>query len=126
MPRSDTSVLPSSLVTGRFRLLTILAVLASILALGAGRAQAAPAQSAQTKPTIVLGHGAWASIASWNGVIARLENDGYTVDAPPNPLHSLMGDAATIADYLKTIQGPIVLVGHSYGGMVVTNAAYGN
>jgi pimeloyl-ACP methyl ester carboxylesterase len=106
--------------------LTGAAVLATVLfSVGAGRAAAA-ARGAQSKPTIVLVHGAWASSASWNGVIGRLESQGYTVDAPPNPLHSLMGDAETIADYLKTIQGPIVLVGHSYGGMVVTNAAYGN
>jgi pimeloyl-ACP methyl ester carboxylesterase len=129
VPRSNTSAIRSSLVTSRTRRLSVFAAivaLASILTFGVGRSRAAPAQSAQTKPTIVLVHGAWASSASWNGVIARLQNDGYTVDAPPNPLHSLMGDAETIADYLKTIQGPIVLVGHSYGGMVVTNAAYGN
>jgi pimeloyl-ACP methyl ester carboxylesterase len=106
----------------------IAAVLVVILA-SQSPAAAAPrgaSQSAKVKPTIVLVHGAWASSASWNGVIGRLEGQGYTVDAPPNPLHSLMGDAATIADFLSTIQGPIVLVGHSYGGMVVTNAAYGN
>jgi pimeloyl-ACP methyl ester carboxylesterase len=128
MPRSDKSVL-SSLFTGRIRLLAVvaaLAVVASILTLGAGRSRAAPAGDAQAKPTIVLVHGAWASSASWDGVIGRLESKGYTVDAPPNPLRSLMGDSKSIADYLKTIHGPIVLVGHSYGGMVVTNAAYGN
>ena len=57
---------------------------------------------------------------------SRLQTEGYTVDAPPNPLRSLKGDAATIADLLKTIKGPIVLVGHSYGGAVITNAATGN
>lgn len=59
-------------------------------------------------------------------MIERLQTEGYTVDAPPNPLQSLKGDAATIADFLKTINGPIVLVGHSYGGAVITNAATGN
>ncbi len=59
-------------------------------------------------------------------MIARLQTEGYTVDAPPNPLQSLVGDAATIADLLKTIKGPIVLVGHSYGGAVITNAATGD
>jgi pimeloyl-ACP methyl ester carboxylesterase len=59
-------------------------------------------------------------------VIERLQSQGYTVDAPPNPLQSLRGDAGTIADFLKTISGPIVLVGHSYGGAVITNAAAGN
>ena len=78
------------------------------------------------KPTVVLVNGAWANNASWSGVIERLQAEGYTVDAPPNPLQSLNGDAATIADFLKTISGPIVLVGHSYGGAVITNAATGN
>ena len=83
-----------------------------------------PGQSSP-KPTIVLVNGAWANSASWNGVIERLQADGYTVYAPPNPLRSLQGDSDTIADFLKTISGPIVLVGHSYGGMVITNAANG-
>jgi pimeloyl-ACP methyl ester carboxylesterase len=78
------------------------------------------------KPTVVLVNGAWANNAAWSGVIARLQAEGYTVDAPPNPLQSLKGDAATIADLLGTIKGPIVLVGHSYGGAVITNAAAGN
>jgi pimeloyl-ACP methyl ester carboxylesterase len=89
-------------------------------------ANGAAARGAATKPTIVLVHGAWANTASWSGVIARLQSEGYTVDAPPNPLRSLRGDAATIADFLHTITGPIVLVGHSYGGAVITNAATGN
>ena len=79
-----------------------------------------------TRPTVVLVNGAWANSASWNGVIERLQSEGYTVNAPPNPLRSLKGDAATIADFLKTIDGPIVLVGHSYGGAVITNAATRN
>jgi pimeloyl-ACP methyl ester carboxylesterase len=78
------------------------------------------------KPTIVLEHGAWADASSWNGVIRRLHRNGYTVDAPPNPLRGLSSDSATLADYLATIPGPIVLVGHSYGGAVITNAATGN
>jgi pimeloyl-ACP methyl ester carboxylesterase len=75
------------------------------------------------KPTIVLEHGAWADASSWNGVIPILQREGYTVYAPPNPLRSLTGDAAYLAAFLKTIRGPIVLVGHSYGGAVITNAA---
>jgi pimeloyl-ACP methyl ester carboxylesterase len=89
----------------------------------AGRSTAAPARTTQAKPTVVLVHGAWTNNASWASVIERLQSDGYTVYAPPNPLRSLTGDAAFVADYLKTIPGPIVLVGHSYGGMVITNAA---
>ena len=86
----------------------------------------AKAARTQTKPTIVLVNGAWANNASWSRVIKRLQNDGYTVVAPPNPLQSLNRDAQTIADLLQTIHGPIVLVGHSYGGMVISNAATGN
>jgi len=92
----------------------------------AARSTAAPARTTQSKPTIVLVNGAWANNASWSRVIKRLQNDGYTAVAPPNPLQSLNGDAETIADLLQTIPGPIVLVGHSYGGMVISNAATGN
>jgi pimeloyl-ACP methyl ester carboxylesterase len=78
------------------------------------------------KPTIVLVHGAWADSGSWNAVIQRLQRHGYTVYAPPDPLQGLSYDSATIADFLHTITGPIVLVGHSYGGEVITNAAVGD
>jgi pimeloyl-ACP methyl ester carboxylesterase len=78
------------------------------------------------KPTIVIEHGAWADGSSFSAVVRRLQTQGYTVDVPPNPLTSLAGDTATLADYLKTISGPIVLVGHSYGGMVISDAATGN
>jgi pimeloyl-ACP methyl ester carboxylesterase len=78
------------------------------------------------KPTIVLEHGAWADSSSWNGVVSRLQHAGYTVDVPPNPLMGLTVDPAYLASYLSTISGPIILVGHSYGGAVITNAATGN
>jgi pimeloyl-ACP methyl ester carboxylesterase len=79
-----------------------------------------------TKATIVLVHGAFADASSWDKVIPILQRQGYTVDAPPNPLRGLTSDSAYLASYLSTISGPIVLVGHSYGGAVVTNAATGN
>jgi pimeloyl-ACP methyl ester carboxylesterase len=82
--------------------------------------------SAGPKPTIVLEHGAWANTASWEAVIQRLQADGYTVYAPPNPLQGLPYDSAFLADFLHSISGPIVLVGHSYGGAVITNAATGD
>ncbi|WP_250004869.1 alpha/beta fold hydrolase [Actinoplanes sp. M2I2] len=75
------------------------------------------------KPTIVLVHGAFAESASWSGVIERLHADGYPVVAAPNPLRSLAGDAAVVSSILTTIDGPVVLVGHSYGGAVISNAA---
>jgi pimeloyl-ACP methyl ester carboxylesterase len=78
------------------------------------------------KPTIVLEHGAWADGSSWDGVVTRLQKDGYTVDVPPNPLRGVGSDSAYLASYLATVPGPIVLVGHSYGGFVTTNAATGD
>jgi pimeloyl-ACP methyl ester carboxylesterase len=88
----------------------------------------APSQSTAPapKPTIVLVHGAWADNSSWNAVVERLQALGYTVDAPPNPLRGVSSDSAYLSDFLSTISGPIVLVGHSYGGFVITNAATGN
>jgi pimeloyl-ACP methyl ester carboxylesterase len=85
----------------------------------------APADGCE-KPTIVLVHGAWADASSWSGEVDRLRQQGYVVRAIPNPLRGLTSDAADVADFLKTISGPIVLVGHSYGGSVITNAAAGN
>jgi pimeloyl-ACP methyl ester carboxylesterase len=78
------------------------------------------------KPTIILVHGAWADASSWTPVIERLQNAGYTVDAPPNPLQGLAYDSAYMASYLKQIKGPVILVGHSYGGAVITDAATGD
>jgi pimeloyl-ACP methyl ester carboxylesterase len=74
----------------------------------------------------VLVHGAWADGSSWARVTARLQRAGYTVHVPPNPLRGLASDSAYLASFLGTIKGPIVLVGHSYGGSVITDAATGN
>ncbi|MEO3873700.1 alpha/beta hydrolase [Nonomuraea sp. B12E4] len=79
--------------------------------------------SGTTKPTVVLVHGAWADTSSWNGEVDALRRAGYTARAIGNPLRNLDDDAATVADFLKTVSGPVVLVGHSYGGSVITNAA---
>jgi pimeloyl-ACP methyl ester carboxylesterase len=81
---------------------------------------------ASAHPTIVLVHGAGAESGSWNGVIRILHDHGYTTIAAANPLRSLSGDAAYVASLLATLEGPIVLVGHSYGGSVISNAARGN
>ena len=75
------------------------------------------------KPTVVLVHGAFADASSWNGVIERLQQQGYTVIAPPNPLRGVTADSAYIASLLGQISGPVLLGGHSYGGAVITNAA---
>lgn len=76
-----------------------------------------------TKPTIVLVHGAFADASGWNGVISRLNKQGYATIAAPNGLRSLASDAAEVAGLIDSIKGDIVLVGHSYGGLVITEAA---
>jgi pimeloyl-ACP methyl ester carboxylesterase len=77
-------------------------------------------------PTIVLVHGAWADSSSWNAVAAELQNQGFTVLAPPNLLRGVAIDAPYISSFLaQRTSGPVVLVGHSYGGFVITNAATG-
>ncbi|MFF3517156.1 alpha/beta fold hydrolase [Streptomyces sp. NPDC002573] len=73
-------------------------------------------------PTVVLVHGAFADAASWSGVIAELQREGIAVVAPPNPLRGLASDAAYIASVASQIDGPVVLVGHSYGGALITVA----
>ena len=78
-----------------------------------------------TKPTIVLVHGAMVDSTSWDGVIPKLRAHGYTVVAAANPLRSLKSDADYVSSVLHALQGPVVLVGHSYGGAVITNAAIG-
>ena len=88
-------------------------------------ATAAPAavQSGGAKPTIVLVHGAWADASSWTGEVQALRRAGYPVRAIANPLEDLTTDAEFVADFVGTIAGPVVLVGHSYGGAVITNAS---
>lgn len=78
------------------------------------------------KPAVVLVHGAFAESASWNGVIERLQAKSLDVVAAANPLRSLSGDAAYVRDVIAGLGKPVVLVGHSYGGMVITEAASDN
>jgi len=75
------------------------------------------------QPTIVLVHGAFAESASWDGVIDSLTSAGHPVIAAANPLRGLASDAAAVSDLVRTIDGPVVLVAHSYGGAVMTNVA---
>jgi pimeloyl-ACP methyl ester carboxylesterase len=113
----------------RFRVLAPIAALAivGIGLLTGALVSADPAPSSTgNKPTIVLVHGAWADGSSWSKVSKRLQDAGYDVRIPPNNLRGIGSDAADIANYLKTISGPIVLAAHSYGGAVITNAAAGN
>jgi pimeloyl-ACP methyl ester carboxylesterase len=100
--------------------------LSSILAVVVAAAfAAAPAHgaSAADGPTIVLVHGAWEQGSSWSAVVEQLRGRGYRVIVPELPLRRLADDAAHVADVLHTINGPVVLVGHSYGGAVISNAA---
>ncbi|WP_433427809.1 alpha/beta fold hydrolase [Nonomuraea sp. CA-141351] len=78
------------------------------------------------QPVIVLVHGAFAESAGWNRVIQRLHDHRLTVVAVANPLRSVEGDAAYLRDVIAGIGRPVVLVGHSYGGMVISQAAAGN
>lgn len=79
--------------------------------------------AAETKPTVVLVHGAFADASSWNGVISRLEKDGYPVVAVANPLRGVKSDADYVRRVLKGLKTSVVLVGHSYGGSVISQAA---
>lgn len=90
-----------------------------------GTTDTASATATSAKPTIVLVHGGWADSSGWNAEIATLSDLGYPVIAPANPLRGLSSDAAYLRSVLETIPGPIVLVGHSYGGAVISNAAVG-
>jgi pimeloyl-ACP methyl ester carboxylesterase len=121
----------------RVRRTVIAAVLLSAVGLtgcssGGAAAAPAPAPSAAVapaaptqgpKPTVVLVHGAFADASSWSGVVTRLQKQGYTVTAPALPMRGLASDSAYLASLLGQIKGPVVLVGHSYGGAVISNAA---
>jgi pimeloyl-ACP methyl ester carboxylesterase len=105
-----------------------LALLLALVAIpfAAGTAGGSPTKPGEAKPTIVLVHGAWADSSGWNDSVQQLQHRGYDVLGVATPLRSLHGDAAYLSSVLDSIAGPIVLVGHSYGGMVLTNAATGN
>jgi pimeloyl-ACP methyl ester carboxylesterase len=82
--------------------------------------------NSSARPTIVLVHGSFADASGFGEVIAQLQSRGYTTVAPSNPLRTLVSDAAYVSSVLDTVDGPVVLVAHSYGGMVITNAATGH
>ncbi|CAN5779125.1 alpha/beta hydrolase [soil metagenome] len=113
-------------------LLLRIGVLAGTVAAAAtlliGWSASAPAQPLPSGagPTVVLVHGAWADASSWDGEVTALQDRGYDVRAVANPLENLTTDSAYVANFLRSLSGPIVLVGHSYGGSVITNAAAGN
>jgi pimeloyl-ACP methyl ester carboxylesterase len=119
--------IPSALRRRTVTIAASLAVAGVLVPIGLTSASAASASpSISPKPSIVLVHGAWADASSWDGVVRLLEGGGYTVYVAPNPLRGLTYDTAYLKDYLASISGPIVLVGHSYGGAVISDAATGN
>jgi len=101
-------------------------LVASVLTTSMASMASSQPTPSRPKPTVVLVHGAFADASGWSDEIRRLHNDGYPVLAPANPLRGIASDAAYIRSVLATISGPIVLVGHSYGGAVITNAASSN
>ena len=113
--------------------LSVFGLAALAVAGGSTAAAQAPATRTQSgaavasaKPTIVLVHGAFADGSSWQHVIPLLEKDGYYVIAVQNPLTSLADDIATTKRVIDAQKGPVVAVGHSYGGAVITGAATGS
>ncbi|WP_431918850.1 alpha/beta hydrolase [Nonomuraea jabiensis] len=107
------------------RLLTVV-ISVAVLVGGSAAAQAESAASRAPKPTVVLVHGAFADASGFNDTIALLQAAGFPTVAPANPLRDAAGDAAYISSILDTITGPVILAGHSYGGIVITNAARGH
>ena len=107
-------------------LLCALVALATVGIASSALAATAGARTASPKPTIVLVHGAFADSSGFDGVIDQLRRDGYPVRAAPNRLLGLQSDAATVRGFLDSIKGPKILVGHSYGGAVITQAASGD
>ncbi|WP_375483905.1 alpha/beta fold hydrolase [uncultured Jatrophihabitans sp.] len=102
-----------------------LAASAAVVAGSTGAAAATGRKQNTPKPTIVLVHGGYADSSSWNGVITHLQRRGYPTIAGSNPLRGIPTDAPYIASLLDSINGPVVLVAHSMGGTVITNAAAG-
>ncbi|MEV0731040.1 alpha/beta hydrolase [Polymorphospora sp. NPDC050346] len=110
----------------RRSLLAGTALVAATALAAAPAASAGPRHRPDPKPTVVLVHGAFADASGWAEVTRRLQRGGYPVLAPANPLRGVDSDSAYLASILRTIPGPVVLVGHSYGGVVISNAATGN
>jgi pimeloyl-ACP methyl ester carboxylesterase len=101
----------------------------AVFATALPQASAAPITALQgtpAKPTIVLVHGAFADSSSWDGVAGKLVAKGYPVLSVANPLRGVDADARYAASVIQAVKGPLVLVGHSYGGMVISKAAEGN
>jgi alpha-beta hydrolase superfamily lysophospholipase len=79
--------------------------------------------TASSRPTVALVHGAFADSSGWNDVVEQLQAAGIAVQAISNPLRGIAADAAYVASAIRQIHGPVLAVGHSYGGAIITNAA---
>lgn len=108
------------------RKLFAVATLVAATTLAAFAAVSVSAAPAEGKPTVILVHGAFAESSSWNGVVSRLQADGYPVIAAANPLRSVKSDSDYVSQLVEHTKGPVVLVGHSYGGYVISDAAHGS
>lgn len=130
LPRPGTRRVSRSFGAFVGAVLGALALIASVVLLGApaqaARQGTAAGGAAAAKPTVVLVHGAFADASGWAGVVTRLQRLGYPVIAPANPLRSVSGDSTYLRSVLANISGRVILVGHSYGGVVITNAATGD
>jgi pimeloyl-ACP methyl ester carboxylesterase len=116
--------IPAALAGGALALTGVFATTAAAQTTSAPKtATAATAATQQPKPTIVLVSGAWEDSTSWSGEITKLEHDGYPVIAPAVPLRGVASDSAYLTSLVRSIQGPVVLVGHSYGGVQITEIA---
>lgn len=113
------------MMSGRKTGVAAVAVLAGLAAVPPHAPQGPVGTTPGSKPTVVLVHGAFADGSSWSGVVERLQRDGYQVIAPANPLRGMPQDSTYLNSLLKSVKGPIVLVGHSYGGEVISQAAEG-
>lgn len=113
------------LTPGKGRLALTVAVLSALTVVPTHAADDPGKAPQGQQPTVVLLHGAFADGSSWNAVVQRLQHDGYHVIAPPNTLRGIPQDSTYLNSLLKTIKGPVVLVGHSYAGEVISQAAAG-
>jgi pimeloyl-ACP methyl ester carboxylesterase len=107
------------------RLVILIATVLMLSALSAAATTKHAEASTSEKPTIVLVHGAWAGPSGWDQIVAGLNKDGYATVTPTLGLASLADDAATVRATLDSISGDKILIGHSYGGAVISNAAHG-
>ncbi|GAA1225282.1 alpha/beta hydrolase [Kitasatospora nipponensis] len=113
-------------VTGTAAAVATLAAIGALAVTGTADAATGTASADRgPKPTVVLEHGAFADASSWNGVITKLRRDGYPVVAAADPLRGPASDAAALRSLVDHVKGPVVLVGHSYGGSVISEAAAG-